>query len=539
MSEKEFKPELHIHRDGNPPSKEELLRSIRDYYTPLLEVTKPGGVIDTSDTPEDKKKEYRQMYSKLKEIRDSWEEVEREYLSPDTPEERKKEIAYSVEEWYLNLVLLHSQNPDYFSKKEVKLPDYRIVIDTETGERREYRGDTHLWGDKYLIPGKGILALHPGGVRDPLEDLEKIRDSAKSGLVKVSSDLWKSGTAPFRDSLGISIISEKTRRIIQKKEAEGKLLAGTLIGLKGGGRYFKVFNIALAQTLYEQSKYYNTQDNLSGVPRDLISQYAGEGAIVEKIKDTSDKFKGGERPYPIVLLSWEDMAKKMSPDGKISGGKDIKVVRDFVQGYTQKVTDPKTGKTKTAYIPGLLGREYLVEGERSLIGVPYMSKIFSLYPKDSPDKEVGIAVQLSPLFAQSLRFGYTGIRSDTIQKLGGGKLKEITVNLFYYLAYNRGIPPQRGRKKGEFPRIKSDLLEELSEGIKSYTNNPKRREADFRDAIQKCIDAKILLPGKTKTGLRGYREEINPGGRTLSIFTYNPDYLKGEEVNLFSGIEEQ
>ena len=539
MSEKEFKPELHIHRDGNPPTKEELLRAIRDYYTPLLEVTKPGGVIDTSDTPEDKREEYRQMYSKLKEIRDSWEEAEREYLSPDTPEERKKEIAYSVEEWYLNLVLLHAQNPDYFSKEEVKLPDYRIVIDTETGERKEYRGETHLWGDKYFIPGKGILALHPGGMRDPLEDLEKIRDSAKSGLVKVSSDLWKSGTAPFRDSLGISIISEKTRRIIQKKEAEGKLLAGTLIGLKGGGRYFKVFNIALAQTLYEQSKYYNTQDNLSGVPRDLISQYAGEGAIVEKIKDTSDKFKGGERPYPIVLLSWEDMAKKMSPDGKISGGKDIKVVRDFVQGYTQKVTDPKTGKTKTAYIPGLLGREYLVEGERSLIGVPYMSKIFSLYPKDSPDKEVGIAVQLSPLFAQSLRFGYTGIRSDTIQKLGGGKLKEITVNLFYYLAYNRGIPPQRGRKKGEFPRIKSDLLEELSEGIKSYTNNPKRREADFRDAVQKCIDAKILLPGKTKTGLRGYREEINPGGRTLSIFTYNPDYLKGEEINLFSGIEDQ
>ena len=542
MSEKEFKPELHIHRDGNPPSTESLLQGIKDYYAPLLEVTRPGGVMDSQDVPEERREEYRQIYSRLKEIRDTWEETEKEYTSKDTPEERRKEISYSVEEWYLNLVLLHATNKGKggLLTGEVTLPPYRIVVDPDTGERTESREETYLWGDKYFVPGEGILSrIHPGGGRDPLEDLEKIRDSAKSGLVKVSSDLWKSGTAPFRDSLGISIISEKTRRIIQKKEAEGKLLAGTLIGLKGGGRYFKVFNIALAQTLYEQSKYYNTQDNLSGVPRDLISQYAGEGAIVEKIKDTSDKFKGGERPYPIVLLSWEDMAKKMSPDGKISGGKDIKVVRDFVQGYTQKVTDPKTGKVKTAYIPGLLGREYLVEGERSLIGVPYMSKIFSLYPKDSPDKEVGIAVQLSPLFAQSLRFGYTGIRSDTIQKLGGGKLKEITVNLFYYLAYNRGIPPQRGRKKGEFPRIKSDLLEELSEGIKSYTNNPKRREADFRDAVQKCIDAKILLPGKTKTGLRGYREEINPGGRTLSIFTYNPDYLKGEEVNLFSGIEDQ
>lgn len=375
--------------------------------------------------------------------------------------------------------------------------------------------------------------------RDPLVDLEHIRESAKSGLVKVSSDLWKSSTGLFRDSLGLSLISEETRRNIHKKEEKGQLIAGTLVGLKGGGRYLKVFNIALAQTLYEQSKYYNTQDNLSGVPRELISQYVGEGAIVEKIKDTSKLFKGGERPYPIVLLVWEDIAKKMSPDGKISGGKDLKVVRDFVQGYSQKVKDPKTGKEKNAYIPGLLGREYLVEGEKTIVGVPYMNKIFSLYPKDSPDKEVGIAVQLSPLFAQSLQFGYTGIRSDTIQRLGGAKQKEITINLFYYLAYNRGVPTQKGRKRGEFPRIKRDLLEELSEGIDSYKKNPGRREADFREAVQKCIDAKILLPGKTRHGLRGYREEKNPTGEIISVFVYNPDYLKGEEVNLFTEIEDQ
>ena len=200
--------------------------------------------------------------------------------------------------------------------------------------------------------------------------------------------------------------------------------------------------------------------------------------------------------------------------------------------------DPKTGKEKTAYIPGLLGREILIEGEKSIVGVPYMSKIFSLYPKDSPDKEVGIAVQLSPLFAQTLKFGYTGIRSDTIQRLGGVP-KEITTNLFYYLAYNRGVPTQKGRKVGEFPRIKRDLLSELSEGIDSYKKNPGRREADFQDAVRKMIDAKILLPGKSKTGLRGYREEKNPTGEILSVFVYNPDYLKGEVVTLFTEIEEQ
>lgn len=550
--EKDFDPRLYIHLDGEEtsPTKKDLLESIRDYYDTLLGIQ--DFLRDTS-TPEERK-EIDLQIERLQEIRDSWEEADRDYRSPETTDERKKEIAISVAEWIGNFILLRGYREQKKKEREKILeaggnvpeiteedfPPYRIEVDPETLKARKVKDKTHLWGNKYLIPGEAIIDLPPIGSRDPLEDLEHIRESAKSGLVKVSSDLWKSGTGLFRDSLGISIISDKTRETIKRKEAEGKLLAGTLMGLKGGGRYFKIFNIALAQTLYEQSKYYNTQDNLSGVPRDLISQYAGEGAIVEKIKDPSTKFKGGERPYPIVLLIWEDIAKKMSPDGKISGGKDIKVVRDFVQGYSQKMTDPKTGKVKTAYIPGILGREYLVEGERSLIGVPYMSKIFSLYPKDSPDKEVGIAVQLSPLFAQTLKFGYTGIRSDTIQKLGGGKLKEITINLFYYLAYNRGIPPQRGRKKGEFPRRKGELLEELSEGIESYKKNPKRREADFQEAIRKCIDAKILLPGKTRTGgLRGYREEINPGGQTISIFTYNPDYLKGEEITLFSELDDQ
>lgn len=550
--EKDFDPRLYIHLDGEEtsPTKRDLLESIRDYYDTLLGIQ---DFLRETSTPEERK-EIDLQIERLQEIRDSWEEADRDYRSPETPDERRKEIAISVAEWIGNFILLRGYREEKKREREKILeaggkvpeiteedfPPYRIEVDPETLKARKVKDKIHLWGNKYLIPGEAIIDLPPIGSRDPLEDLEHIRESAKSGLVKVSSDLWKSGTGLFRDSLGISIISDKTRETIKRKEAEGKLLAGTLMGLKGGGRYFKVFNIALAQTLYEQSKYYNTQDNLSGVPRDLISQYAGEGAIVEKIKDPSTKFKGGERPYPIVLLSWEDIAKKMSPDGKISGGKDIKVVRDFVQGYSQKMTDPKTGKVKTAYIPGLLGREYLVEGERSLIGVPYMSKIFSLYPKDSPDKEVGIAVQLSPLFAQTLKFGYTGIRSDTIQKLGGGKLKEITINLFYYLAYNRGIPPQKGRNKGEFPRRKRDLLEELSEGIKSYKDRPKRREADFQEAVRKCIDAKILLPGKTRTGgLRGYREEINPGGQTISIFTYNPDYLKGEEITLFSELDDQ
>ena len=376
-------------------------------------------------------------------------------------------------------------------------------------------------------------------LRDALEDLEKIRQSAKSGVVKVAKDFWKSQIWSPGDALEF-IKDEKTKKTIRKKAEEGKYIAGTRVGLSGGERYFKIFCLVLAQTLNEQSKFYNTQEDLSGVPQALISQYAGEGAIVEKIKEPSPIFKGGgKRPYPIIFLSWEDLAKKMSAKGEITGGKDIKQVRDYVLGGVVKKKDKKTGIEKETFVPGLLGREYLVEGAKSIVGVPLMSKIFSLYPKDSPDKEVGIAVQLSPLFAIKNVFGYTGIRSDTIQLLGGGKQRELTINLFLFPAYYRGVPPQTGRNKGEFVQRKEDLLKDLSSGIAYYTGRPGLLEKHFIDAVRKCIEAKILLPGETKTGLKGYREEVNPGGERLSIFTYNPDYLKGEEVTLFTEIEEQ
>lgn len=535
------KAEIYVHIDGDPSTLEYHLKTIIFYYTPLLEVFKPGGIIEsTEDLPEEKKEEYRQIYSKVKEIRDSWIEAEKDYLSPDTPEERKKEIAYSVEEWELNLSLLHSTNPGYPNQEgEVKLPDYRIVVDPETGERRESREETHLWGDKYFIPGRGILSHHPEGSRDLLADLDNIRKSSKSGVVKVSKDLWKSQIQSPGDSLEF-IKDEKARRRIQKKAEEGKYLTGTLVGLTGGSAYFKVFCLAIAQTLNEQSKYFQTESDLSGVPKDLLSQYAGEGVIVDKIKDPSTKLKGGERPYPIVLFIWEDLAKKMSPTGEVSGGKDIKVVRDYVQGGITKRKD-KTGKETKTYIPGLLGREYLVEGANGVIvGVPFMTKILSLYSKDSPEKEIGIAVQLSPLFTLKNLIGYTGIRTDTIQLLGGGRQRELTLNLFIFLAYYRGVPAQSGRKKGEFVQRKTELLQDISKGLSSYTGRPGLLEKHYQEAVRKCIDAKILLPGNTKTGgLRGYREEINPGGQKLSIFTYNPDYLKGEEINLFSEVDTQ
>lgn len=551
MSEKEFNPELFIHIDGDTekfPSRRELLRGIVDYYSVYFK-DKDGKDIPLEDLLPlgETEEETEDIYSRLREIRDYWEGIEREYLSPGLTDEREKEITISVIEWYVNLVLLHAHQTTKDREKTGEdtgegrgipdLPPYRIEIDRETLKSKVVRDKTYLWGDKYFVPGEGILSLHPETTRDLLADLENIRKSPKSGLVKVSKDLWKSQIQSPGDSLEY-IKDERIKRKIQKKAEEGKYLSGTLVGLSGGSAYFKVFCLAIAQTLNEQSKYFKTESDLSGVPKDLLSQYAGEGVIVDKIKDPSPALKGGERPFPIVLFIWEDLAKKMSPTGEISGGRDIKVVRDYVLGGMTKRKD-KTGKEVKTYIPGLLGREYLIEGARGIVGVPFMTKLLSLYSKESPDKEIGIAVQLSPLFTLKNLIGYTGIRTDTIQLLGGGRQRELTLNLFIFLAYYRGVPAQSGRNKGEFVQRKRELLQEISKGLSSYTGRPGLLEKHFQEAVQKCTDAKILLPGKTKTGLRGYREEVNPGGQTLSIFTYNPDYLKGEEINLFSEVENQ
>ena len=393
------------------------------------------------------------------------------------------------------------------------------------------------------------------GTRDPLTDLENIRRASKSDIVKVSKDFWESQMNIQEDILTLNSIDEETKKTIKKKVKEGKTIAGSLSGLYGGSRYLKVFCLALAQTLNEQSKYFHTQEDLSGVPKELISQYAGEGAIVDSVKAPSLKFISKKekevaqknkselqpRPYPIVFLSWEDLAKKMSANGQISGGKDVKVVRDYVMGGVTKKKDPKTGREKEVFVQGLLDKVYYTRvGESGLIGVPLMSKIFSLYHKDSPDKEVGIAVQLSPHFALRRLIGYTGIRSDTIKLLGGAKQRELTLNLFMFLAYYRGIPPQKGGEAGVFLKRKEELLRDLSKDLSSYVGRPGLLEKHFQEAILKCIDAKILKDGKDRDGnLRGYREEINPGGEKISKFIYNPDYLKGEEINLFSEIEDQ
>jgi len=363
-----------------------------------------------------------------------------------------------------------------------------------------------------------------------LEEIQRItRDKhSQSGQVRVPKDLWESQLRNKTSGDVLTTLPDgETKRQIQTLQQKGKLLAGTLEGLSGGTAYLKVFTIALAKTLNEQSRYYKTDGDWSGVPKDLISDFVGDQVTIHR---EPVKIKGEDRHYPYILISYEDIAKKTSKTGKISGGKDAEFVRNYINGYREKITDEKTGRTKEVFVPGIKDKQYIIDlGDNNLGGVPFLVNEMTIYTKDT-GKEVGCICKLSPQFSKTIR-GYSGLRSDTIQLLGGGKQKDITMDLIDTLVFNRGVH-QRGRPEGEFAIRKTQLLEKYRE-TPNYKGRPGKLEKDFREALQKAINAKLLLSGESKTGgLRGYREEKNPGGETLSIFVYNPDYLKGEDIPL-------
>ena len=173
------------------------------------------------------------------------------------------------------------------------------------------------------------------------------------------------------------------------------------------------------------------------------------------------------------------------------------------------------------YIQKLSGKEYMIDrGEYGgIVGLTLLNIVSSLYHPETADR-YGYILKLSPQFSESVR-KYRKMRADTIKLLGGGKQKDITMNLLNYLIYVMNSP-QKGRKSGEFAVNKAKLLEKIGKG-KTYETRKDFLEKDFKIAIQKMIDIKLLHPKK------GFREEISPSREKVCVFMFNPDYLQGEE----------
>lgn len=345
---------------------------------------------------------------------------------------------------------------------------------------------------------EGMISIMDEEDTDPpssaISELKKIAKSKKSSQIQVSKDIWKAQINSVGDTLAY-VEDESQKNHIRDLQKRGKLLAGTLEGLSGGSAQLKVFTIALARTLNEQSKYYKTEEDWSGVPKNLIPAIMGEDVEIDKKDPVIGKEK---RPYPYILVSYDDMAKKMSKTGKFSGGK-----------YTEYIKN---------YIEELSGKEYLLDkGGNQIIGIRFLNKLMTIYTKDR-GTEVGCLLQLSPQFSKSMG-GYTGLRSDTIQLLGGGKQKDITMDLFDLLIYYRGIPG------GVYRVSKKELLSRYESKPTYMSGKAIRRtklKNDYQTAIEKIKDAKVI----TK-----YKEERIPGGEVVSVFYFTKEeYLVGDEI---------
>ena len=399
---------------------------------------------------------------------------------------------------------------------------YQVEVVPETGERR-------------LIEFKGQRQAPPQESSNALEELKKLSKIPPLGQINISKDLVSSEFTSVGDILEIG--TEEEKKTIENLQKKGKLLFGTMEGLSGGTAFFKSVSIALAKILNEQSNYYNHPDGqrdklggrlLSGVPMDKIREIFGESAKLEKLDSIrTPKVNGEDRPFPFIILSYERLARELSKTGKITGGKDIESVRLYINGgYREFETDPKTGQrvpVKSSYVPGVTSKKYPISnGKGGFIFVPFVVNEFEIVDTSRKDPEVGCLLRLSPQYAKTLR-GYTALRGDTIQRIGGGRQKDITMDLISFLVFSRNTAPVLRKLKGE-------ILSKY-ENRPTYKGRPGKLETHFKEAIQKSIDAKILLPGTDKKGnLLGYREELNSGGEYVCVFNYNPEYLKGEEI---------
>ena len=172
------------------------------------------------------------------------------------------------------------------------------ILEVLSDKDKDYKIET--------IPGKGKVLMEfksgrPETTSSAISELAKITKSSKPSQIQVPKDIWKSQIHSVGDTLSY-IEDETTKKRIQALQKKGKLLAGTLEGLSGGSAQLKVFTIALARTLNEQSKYYKTEEDWSGVPKKLIPEIMGEDVEIEK-KD-SVIIRNEKRPYPYILVSY-------------------------------------------------------------------------------------------------------------------------------------------------------------------------------------------------------------------------------------------
>lgn len=381
------------------------------------------------------------------------------------------------------------------------------------GERKADRAKGR--GSKSRSP-KEVGAGKQAGGSDGFKYLSLFDENArKDGKVTlkqtmvVSRELVRQQTRVRKQGQDLfSILNEKAREdAIQVHENGGGVLSQIVDGIDGGETVSKVI-LGLAHTLYEQSEMSGTLGSMMGAT-DKILPYLEMS--LPKIKKSSGRSKALDgslvsSPCPCVCIRMADFTRLVLGTNEKPSNKDKDRVREALESISKKMV-------------------YLAIGDGRYIGRTLIGKRTKLIDTKK-GSEVWL-LELDSVFTCNILNDFAVLRKDTLMKLKGRQMK-ITMRLLYYLIEKRSYDPDNLNHRVS----KIDLFNRIAI-ISKYEKNPKERDRDFKEALQKMVDVHLIDPikldGTNYAKDSGYHEEIGSDGYTpISCFRFNKNYTTDE-----------
>lgn len=361
------------------------------------------------------------------------------------------------------------------------------------------------------------------GVRQRTDFIEEEVGKLHSGQ-KLASDIYQQGRERGLQ-MGSSLVARQLAREHHHSIAQGNLfdiigeeakgsaivnqkndtlLSSIVAGIDGGETAEKVI-IALCQVLAEQSDWHPKQKSLKTMEDNgnaLLQNVFGEhqlsrvivaGELRNGMETIHDGRSGKDYPKstcPVVAIKITDFTRRVM--GLAGKAKVRPEDKNAVRGVIIQL------KTKQLYT--------LTNG--GWIWVTLIGKARGYI--NPTTKEETMVLELDSIFTKDLFRDFITLPTDILERLRG-RQKKITMRLFWLLC------EQRSCRKNSYPLEhvkKADLLSEIAI-IDSYKKNLKRREDDFREAVEMMKKIRLIAD---------YSESENKAKQVVCHFTFSQDF---------------
>lgn len=277
-----------------------------------------------------------------------------------------------------------------------------------------------------------------------------------------------------------------------------------MAGIDGGETAEKVI-IAICQVLAEQSNWHSKQKSIKTMEDNgnkLIKMFFGEpeltkdivaGSLRKGMETIHDDRKNKDYPIsicPVIVIQLTDFTRRVMG---LTGNAKVR---------------PDDRKAVRSALTQLRAKELYTPTNGDWIATTLIGKARKII--STTTKEEIMVMELDSVFTKDLLKDFITLPTDILERLRG-RQKKITMRLFWFLC------EQRSYHKNSYPLEhvkKADLLSEIAI-IDSYKKNLKRREEDFKEAVE--MMRKINL-------ITDYSESQNKAYEVVSHFTFSPEF---------------